>query len=166
MLIAALVVALACTNAAGALDAQTVVKLGADDANTKNEAVNALVASGDEAALALLLSVQAGEASVTPAGRVVIVRGDQVFDAATMAPIVPPPDQYEGIVINNRLRGTLDAAIGALKLLSPDRGYPPGIRKGDRVHQSGRSAAPDRKGVGQGERSGHQEFAGADQSVA
>ncbi len=116
-----LIAALACTNAAGALDEQTVAKLGADDANAKNEAVNALVASGDEAALALLLSVQAGEASVTPAGRVVIVKGDQVFDAATMAPITPPPDQFESIVINNRLRGTLDAAVGALKLLSPDR---------------------------------------------
>ena len=115
-----MVVALACTNAAGALDVQTVAKLGAEDANAKNEAVNSLVASGDEAALALLQSVQAGEANVTPTGRVVIVKGSQVFDAATMAPIVPPPDQFESIVINNRLRGTLDAAVGALKLLSPD----------------------------------------------
>jgi urea transport system permease protein len=112
---------LAFTNAHAALDAQTVAKLGSEDANAKNEAVNALVASGDEAALALLLSVQAGEASVTPAGRVVIVKGDQVFDAASMAPISPPPEQIESIVINNRMRGTLDAAIGALKLLSPDR---------------------------------------------
>jgi urea transport system permease protein len=112
---------LAFTNAHAALDAQTVAKLGSEDANTKNEAVNALVASGDESALALLLSVQAGEASVTPAGRVVIVKGEQVFDAATMAPITPPPEQLESIVLNNRMRGTLDAAIGALKLLSPDR---------------------------------------------
>jgi len=115
------VVALSCTNAARALDAQTVARLGADDANAKIESVNALLASGDEAALALLQSVQAGEASVTPAGRVVIVKGGQVFDAATMVPIVPAPDQLEGIVLNNRLRGTLDAAVGALKLLSPDR---------------------------------------------
>ena len=57
---------LAFANAQAALDAQTVGKLGSEDANTKNEAVNALVASGDEAALALLLSVQAGEASVRP----------------------------------------------------------------------------------------------------
>ena len=121
LLTAALTAVLAFANAHAALDAQTVAKLGSEDANTKNEAVNALVASGDESALALLLSVQAGEASVTPAGRVVIVKGDQVLDAATMAPITPPPDQMEGIVLNNRMRGTLDAAIGALKLLSPDR---------------------------------------------
>ena len=121
LLTVALVAMLAFANAQAALDAQTVGKLGSEDANTKNEAVNALVASGDEAALALLLSVQAGEASVTPAGKVVIVKGDQVLDAATMTPITPPPDQFEAIVLNNRMRGTLDAAIGALKLLSPDR---------------------------------------------
>ena len=121
LLTAALLAVLAFTNADAALDVQTVAKLGSDDATTRIEAVNALVASGDEAALALLQSVQAGEASVTPAGRVVIVKGDQVFDAATMAPITPPPDQFESIVLNNRMRGTLDAAVGALKLLSPDR---------------------------------------------
>lgn len=112
---------LACTSAFAALDPQTVAGLGSEDANTKNDAVNALVASGDEAALELLLSVQAGDASVTPSGRVVIVRGDEVLDAATMAPITPAPTQLESIVINNRMRGTLNAAIGALKLLSPDR---------------------------------------------
>jgi urea transport system permease protein len=109
------------TNAAAALDAQTIAKLGAEDAGAKVEAINALVASGDEAALGLLQAVQAGQASVTPAGRVVIVKDDQVLDAATMAPIIPPPEQFEDLVINNRLRSTLDAAVGALKLLSPDR---------------------------------------------
>ncbi|MEO8158709.1 MAG: urea ABC transporter permease subunit UrtB [Betaproteobacteria bacterium] len=118
---AALAIVLACTNVSAALDAQTVTKLGSEDANTKNEAVNALVASGDEAALELLLSIQSGEGNVTPAGRVVIVKGDQVLDAVTMAPITPPPDQLESIILNNRMRGTLNAAIGALKLLSPDR---------------------------------------------
>ncbi len=119
--IAALVAVFAMTNARAALDVPTVTQLGSDDTNIRNDAVNALVASGDEAALALLLAVQAGEASVTPAGQVVLVQGDQVFDAASMTPITPPPEQYEGIVINNRLRGTLAAAVGALKLLSPDR---------------------------------------------
>ena len=120
-LTAALTIALACANAALALDAQIVAGLGAADSNAKIEAVNSLVASGDEAALALLQSVQDGDAHFTPAGRDVIVKGDKVFDAATMVVITPAPDQYESIVINNRLRGTLEAAIGALKLLSPDR---------------------------------------------
>ena len=121
LLIVAMMGVLACTSAAGALDAPTVAKLGADDAAAKVEAVNALVASGDEDALALLQALQAGEAAVTPAGRVVIIKGERAFDAATMAPISPLPEQFENIVINNRLRGTLDAAVGALKLLSPDR---------------------------------------------
>ncbi|MEO8164207.1 MAG: urea ABC transporter permease subunit UrtB [Betaproteobacteria bacterium] len=121
LLIIALIVVLPGAHALAALDVATVTQLGSDDTNIRNDAVNALVASGDEAALALLLAVQAGEGSVTAAGRVVIVRGEQVFDAATMAPITPPPEHFESIVINNRLRGTLAAAVGALKLLSPDR---------------------------------------------
>ncbi len=119
--IAALVALIAATAAHATLDVQTVTDLGSDDTNVRNDAVNALVASGDEAALALLLAVQAGEASVTPAGRVVLVQDDGAYDAATMTPITPPPEQYESIVINNRLRGTLAAAVGALKLLSPER---------------------------------------------
>jgi urea transport system permease protein len=121
LLYVALFAVLDCANASAALDAQTVARLGAQDAAARVEAINQLVASGDEAALGPLQAVQAGEASVTPAGRLVIVRGDQVLDAVTMAPIMPPPEEFEGLVINNRLRSTLDAAIGALKLLSPDR---------------------------------------------
>jgi len=103
-----------------ALDAQTVAKLGAEDAAAKVEAVHALVASGDEEALALLQAVQAGEVAVTPEGRVVVIHGDQAFDAASRIAIAPFPEQFETIVINNRLRSALEGAIGALKLLSPD----------------------------------------------
>ena len=153
----ALIAALACTNATAALDARTVAKLGAEDAGAKVEAINALVASGDEAALILLQALQAGEAGVTPAGRIVIVKGAQAFDAVTMAPIAPPPEQFENIVINNRLRGALDAALGALKLLSPD----PATRLASaRAIESTSQAAVlplIEKGVGQGNRSGHQE---------
>jgi urea transport system permease protein len=120
LLVVALIGMLGSAAAVAALDAQTVAKLGSDDAATKVEAVHALVASGDEAALALLLAVQAGDVAVTPEGRVVIVHGDQAFDAATSIAIAPLPEQLETIVINNRLRSALDASIGALKLLSPD----------------------------------------------
>ena len=53
---------------------------------------------------------------------------------------------YEGIVLNNRLRGTLDAALSALKLFA-DRATASGLGQGDRIHQPGRSPASDRKGV-------------------
>jgi len=118
--IVALIGMLSSVAAVAALDAQTIAKLGADDAAAKVEAVHALVASGDEDALALLQAVQAGEVAVTPQGRVFILHGDQAVDAATKMAITPLPEQFETIVINNRLRSALDAGIGALKLLSPD----------------------------------------------
>src|SRR5262249_11302284 len=60
-IVATFIAVLSCANAAYALDAQMVAKLGAEEVGPKIEAVNALVASGDEAALALLLAVQAGD---------------------------------------------------------------------------------------------------------
>lgn len=37
-----------------------------------------------------------------------------------MTPIEPLPDEYDGLIVNNRIRAQLDRAIGGLKLLSPD----------------------------------------------
>lgn len=106
---------------AHALDSQVVTKLGTEDVAARVEAIDALVATGDEAALALLQAMQDGEVGVAGTGRVVITRGDKVFDAATMTPIEPAPEAIESIVLNNRVRSRLDRAIGALKLLSSDR---------------------------------------------
>ena len=121
LLVFAFVAALACAVSARALDEKVVAGLGAEDVGSRLEAISALVASGEEAALALLQAMQDGEVNVTPSGRVVVVRDDKVFEAATMAPIEPAPEGLDGIVVNNRIRGALDTAIGALKLLSPDR---------------------------------------------
>jgi len=121
LLAVAFVVALAFVVPARALDEQVVAGLGAEDVGARLQAINALVASGDEAALALLQAMQDRELNVTPSGRVVVVRDDKVFDAATMAPLEPSPEGLDAIVVNNRIRGALDTAIGALKLLSPDR---------------------------------------------
>lgn len=118
--IIALVAALACSGPVRALDAQTVAGLGADDIGTRLAAIDALVASGDEAALTLLQAMLDGELNATPDGQIILVRDDQVFDAATMAPIEPAPGDYVGLIVNNRIRAQLDRAIGGLKLLSPD----------------------------------------------
>ncbi|MFN0038104.1 MAG: urea ABC transporter permease subunit UrtB [Burkholderiales bacterium] len=104
-----------------ALDAQTVARLGADDPGDRIEAIHALVATGDQAALELLQALQNGDASVSPTGQVVFARDGQIIDAATLTALTPAPESLEPIVVNNRLRGALDAAMGALKLLSPER---------------------------------------------
>jgi urea transport system permease protein len=53
--------------------------------------------------------------------RAVIVADGNISDAATGAAIGPAPANLETMVVNNRLRGEIGAALAALKLGSPDR---------------------------------------------
>jgi urea transport system permease protein len=51
--------------------------------------------------------------------RPVVVKDDKAFDPVTGAPVVLP-DTAEDVINNNRMRGEIDAALAALKLLSSD----------------------------------------------
>jgi urea transport system permease protein len=105
---------------AAALDAELVQKLGFGDGSDKVDAVNALAATGDPMAAALLTAL--GEGDVQTAGkRVLIVKGDAATDAATGVRVDPVPADREDIVVNNRLRGAIASALAALKLVAPDR---------------------------------------------
>jgi urea transport system permease protein len=105
---------------ARALDPAVVAKLASDDSAARLEAIDALAASGEEGALTLLQALVDGEVQITPDSRVVIV-SDRVLDAVTLAPLDPAPEDYEAVILNNRMRARLESAIGALSLLSPDR---------------------------------------------
>ena len=94
---------------ARALDPATVAKLASDDSGARFEAIDALAASGEETALRLLQALANGEVQVTPDSRVIIV-SDQVLDAVTLAPIDPAPDQYEAVILNNRMRARVESA--------------------------------------------------------
>ena len=105
---------------AAALDAELVQKLGFGDGSDKVDAVNALAASGDPMAAALLTAL--GEGDVQTAGtRVLIVKGETATDATTGTRVEPLPADREDIVVNNRLRGAIASALAALKLVAPDR---------------------------------------------
>src|SRR6185369_11793527 len=67
-----------------ALDAATVNKLGFGEGDEKIEAIAALVAEGDPAAVALLQAAQDGELQ-TSGKLVLIVKGDSAVNAATGA---------------------------------------------------------------------------------
>ena len=108
---------------ASALDAAAVAQLGADDSDEKLAAIRTLVREGDPAALPLLRALL-NEALQVAGGRVLRVDGDRVFDAATGAEVVPPPESRETITVNNRIRRELESAMAVLQLLDPD----PGVR--------------------------------------
>lgn len=106
--------------AAYALDAAAVKQLAAEDSDAKIQAINKLVAAGDAAAIPLLKAMQDDQLHVFD-GRLVIVNGDDIKDAATGEPVKASSDQLEAIVVNNRVRGTLDTAMAALRLVAPER---------------------------------------------
>ena len=106
--------------AAHALDAAAVKQLAADDGDAKIEAINKLVTEGDAAAIPLLKAMQDDQLH-THNGKVVIVTDAGAKDPLTGETAKVPSDQLESIVVNNRIRGTLDSAIAALRLVAPER---------------------------------------------
>src|SRR5258708_24067798 len=104
-----------------AIDPGLVERLAFGESDEKVDAVGVLVASGDEGAPALLQAL--ADATVQTAGkRVLIVTGDEGVDAVTGEKIRPLPEGREDVVVNNRLRREIDSALGALRLVSLDRG--------------------------------------------
>jgi len=103
-----------------ALDAGLVEKLGLGDSDEKVAAINALAATGDPRAAELLGALADGDVQ-TAGKRVLVVKGEKAVDAATGEAVAPLPADREDVVVNNRLRGALAAALAALKLVSPDR---------------------------------------------
>jgi len=105
---------------AQALDPATVRQLAAEDGDTKLAAINKLVTAGDVAALPLFKAMQDDTLQVFN-GRLVIVAEGGLRDAVTGEAVNAPPDKLGPIVVNNRIRGALDTAMAALKLIAPQR---------------------------------------------
>lgn len=107
--------------ALAALDPAVVAKLAAEDSDEKIAAIQAIGASGDRSAVPLLKALADGNLMATPEGRVFLMPEEQAMDAATGQVIDPAPEQYDAIMINNRIRAELSNAIAGLRLLNPDK---------------------------------------------
>jgi len=105
---------------AQALDAEAVSGLASDELSVRIEAIAAIAAHADEAALEILQLLYEGEVYVTEEGQI-ILEFDEVVDAITREPLDPEPDYYDSVIVNNQMRGDLETAIAALSLLSEDR---------------------------------------------
>ncbi len=102
------------------LDASLIKQLAAEDSDAKLDAISKIAASGDAAAVPLLKAMQ-DDALQLFNGLPVIVAGSSVSDALSGETVAAPAEKLEAIVVNNRVRGVLDAALAALKLISPVR---------------------------------------------
>jgi len=101
---------------ATALNATTLDKLARGD--SREEAISALVAAGDAAALPVLRALQEGNLYLSEAGAVLIDDRGTLRDALSGAPAAVPREEVEKVGINNRLRRSLTRAIAALGLFS------------------------------------------------
>src|ERR1700682_818071 len=103
-----------------------VAELGGDGFVVKEKAVVALGKLGDPRAVPVLKALGEDRLGTAAGGRVVIVtsRGGtaRLVDAATGQELPGlMPDGLDRIIVNNRLRGAIEGALGALTLFSSDR---------------------------------------------
>ncbi len=103
-----------------------ITGLGGASFADKEKAIVALGKSGDPRAVPILQAMGGDRLRKTPDGRVVIVDATgaaaKLTDAATGRPLPDlAPDSLDRIIVNNRLRGAIEGALGALTLFSPDR---------------------------------------------
>lgn len=99
-----------------------VAKFANDDFSDTDEAIGAVAVSGNPLAFPIVSALQEGRLSADPESKKVFITGSdgRIIDAATGAAVDKLPDGAAAVRLNNRLRRTVEAALGSLTLLSPD----------------------------------------------
>ena len=98
------------------LEEARAIALGETDARI--EALNKVVASADDKTVAFLQAL-ADDAVKAAGDKVFIVKEGKGIDPVSGAAVDLPADA-EDVVSNNRMRGELDTALGAIRLFSPN----------------------------------------------
>ncbi|HZQ62537.1 MAG TPA: urea ABC transporter permease subunit UrtB, partial [Casimicrobiaceae bacterium] len=112
------------TLACAAVDPAHVKAIALGENEEKVQAIAALGASADPAALAFLEALQAGEVQ-TAGERVLRVKDDQATDLVTGERLAALPETRDDVILNNRVRREIETALAALRLVAPD----PGVRR-------------------------------------
>ena len=100
----------------------SVAKFANDEFSDTEAAVGEIAASGNALASPIISALQDGRLSADPdSKKVFITQADgKIVDATTGAAVDKLPDNAAAVRLNNRLRRTVEAALGGLTLLSPD----------------------------------------------
>src|SRR5882672_4887507 len=103
-----------------------VTALGSDTFTEKEKAITGLGGLGDPRAVPVLQALSDDRLRIGPNGQVLLVTpgsgGSALVDAASGEPVADVAVKDTGrIIVNNRLRGNIDAAMGGLTLFSSDR---------------------------------------------
>ncbi len=102
---------------------ETLQKFAADSFSETDDAINAVAASGNPQAAAIIQALNDSRLLFDPASKKIYIKsGTAVLDAATGQPAAGAPADLKTVRLNNRLRRSIEAALGGLTLLSPDSG--------------------------------------------
>src|SRR3981189_1555145 len=101
-----------------------VGKFANDEFSDTEEAVGVLATGGNPLAYTIISVAQAGRLMADPDPKKVYVAqpDGKSIDASTGVPVASVPDSAAAVRLNNRLRRTVEAALGGLTPLSPDPG--------------------------------------------
>ena len=105
-------------SAAQALTPAQAIGMVQGETDNRLEVLNLALQEAD-AATAVFLQALADDAVKVAGKQVFVLRDGKAYDAVTAAEI-PMPSVTEDVISNNRMRGEIDAALAALKLLNPD----------------------------------------------
>jgi urea transport system permease protein len=99
-----------------------VAKFANDEFLDTDEAIGVIAISGHPLAFSIISALQDGRLSADPdTKKVFISEADgKIIDASNAAAVDRLPDNAVPVRLNNRLRRTVEAALGGLTLLSPD----------------------------------------------
>ncbi|MEK9283130.1 MULTISPECIES: urea ABC transporter permease subunit UrtB [unclassified Bradyrhizobium] len=99
-----------------------VAKFANDEFSDTEEAIGVVASSGNPLAFPIISALQDGRLMADSDSKKVYVTGTdgKSIDAATGQPVASVPDSASAVRLNNRLRRSVDAALGSLTLQSPD----------------------------------------------
>jgi urea transport system permease protein len=119
--LAVLLIASAAPAFAGTFE-DSVAKFATDDFSDTEEAIGEIAASGNPLAYPILSALQSERLMADSDSKKVYIKqvDGKAIDAATGAAVDSIPDSASAVSLNNRLRRTIEAALGGLTLLSPD----------------------------------------------
>src|ERR1044072_4019564 len=96
-----------------------------DSFNDTDAAISAVAASGNPLAVQVVEALQDGRLLFCGDKVFIRAKAGAILDAATGKPAADAPANLKPVRLNNRLRRSVEAALGGLTLMSPDvaRGF-------------------------------------------
>ena len=122
-LVLALCLLFGAVTARAASFAAAIAPFAADSFADSEAAIAAVAGSGHPLAPRVIGALQQGQLLFDANSRRVVIKdGSNLIDAATGERVSEPATSFAPVRLNNRLRRSVEAALGGLTLLSPDRG--------------------------------------------